>query len=207
MGGQLFLERFFWFDAEVRKGRYPNASTLAQRFELSSKTAQRSIEYFRDRMQVPAEYEVARKGYYYRQAYELPMLQLSESELLALLVSKKLLSDAAAGPLGEEISHLARKLGSIIASGLPGAVKPEDAFSFRWNGSSPSDPIHFQLVSTALLQSRPLSLCYHSPQQGGCTMRTEGGGGTLVTSSSYFDPEGKLRAELNQLTSVPFGPH
>lgn len=172
MGEQLYLERLFWFDAEVRRGRYPNASKLAGKFELCRKTAQRSIVHFRDRLQVPVEYCGTRKGYYYRESYELSMQQLTESELFALLVSKKLLSDAAAGPLGEEISHLADRLGTVLASRLSGSVDPERAFSFRWHGFSPSAPQYFQMVSTALLQNRPLTVCYQSPQQTDCIVRT-----------------------------------
>ena len=51
VGDQLFLERFIWFDNEARHGRFPNATKLAEQFELSTKTAHRSIEYFRDRLQ------------------------------------------------------------------------------------------------------------------------------------------------------------
>lgn len=55
MGDQLFLERFVWFDNEARKQRYPNASKLAEQFEIATKTAQRNIEYFRDRLSAPLE--------------------------------------------------------------------------------------------------------------------------------------------------------
>ena len=56
MGEQLFLERFIWFDNETRHGHYPNAFKLAAKFEISTKTAQRSIDYFRDRLQAPLAY-------------------------------------------------------------------------------------------------------------------------------------------------------
>jgi len=29
MGARLYLERFVWFDSQIRKGRYPNATKLA----------------------------------------------------------------------------------------------------------------------------------------------------------------------------------
>ena len=58
VGDQLFLERFFWFDNEVRREQHPNASKLATRFELTVKTAQRSIDYFRDRLRAPLEYQI-----------------------------------------------------------------------------------------------------------------------------------------------------
>jgi hypothetical protein len=46
MGDHLFLERFVWFDHEARRERFPNAFKLAAKFEVSTKTAQRSIDYF-----------------------------------------------------------------------------------------------------------------------------------------------------------------
>lgn len=172
MGEQLYLERFIWFDAEVRKGRYPNATTLAERFEVDRKTAQRSIEHFRDRIGAPLEYDSSRKGYYYYENFEFPVARLSESELLALMISRKLLSDASPGPLGEELSHVIRKLGTMIAAGMPGTVTPDRVFSFRWHGFHPSDSIHFSIVSRALLHGRLLTFCYYSPTSSDCTIRT-----------------------------------
>ena len=85
MGDQLFLERFVWFDNEARRERFPNASTLAVQFEISTKTAQRSIDHFRDRLQAPLEYEVSHKGYFYTDpTFQLPVIRISEEELLAL---------------------------------------------------------------------------------------------------------------------------
>ncbi len=45
MGEKLYVERCVWFDNEMRNGRYPNAATLALKFEISHKTAQRTIDY------------------------------------------------------------------------------------------------------------------------------------------------------------------
>jgi len=68
VGNQLFLERFIWFDQEARNGRWPNASIIARQFEVSTKTARRSIDHFRDRLQAPLEYDKTHKGYYYTDA-------------------------------------------------------------------------------------------------------------------------------------------
>ena len=132
MGDQLFLERFIWFDNEARRQRYPNASKLAEQFEIATKTAQRNIEYFRDRLSAPLEYMHAHKGYFYSDpAFEVPVTRISEQELLALLISRKLITDASAGSLGDELGHVSRKLGSLLAASLPGRAHPQDAFSFR----------------------------------------------------------------------------
>lgn len=173
MGDQLFLERFVWFDNEARRERFPNASTLAVQFEISTKTAQRSIDHFRDRLQAPLEYEVSHKGYFYTDpTFQLPIIRISEEELLALLISRKLITEASAGSLADELGSVSKRLSSLLAANLPGRARPEDAFSFRWKNISPTDPLTFKIVTSALLQGKLLTFCYYSPTADDCTMRT-----------------------------------
>jgi predicted DNA-binding transcriptional regulator YafY len=173
VGDQLFLERFVWFDNEARRERFPNASTLAVQFEISTKTAQRSIDHFRDRLQAPLEYEVSHKGYFYTDpTFQLPVIRISEEELLALLISRKLITEASAGSLADELGSVSNRLSSLLAANLPGRARPEDAFSFRWKNISPTDPLTFKIVTSALLQGKLLTFCYYSPAAGDCTMRT-----------------------------------
>ncbi len=173
MGDRLYLERLVWFDTQIRRGRSPNASSLARTFECSVKTAQRSIETFRDRYGAPIEYFPARRGYdYVDAAYRLPLTRLSDSEILALLVSRKLLADAAAGVLGEELDKVVARLGTLLVENLSGTMDLDTAFSFRWTAVTPCDAHIFGQTVTALASCLPLSLCYYSPHSNVCTTRT-----------------------------------
>ncbi|MEI6214970.1 MAG: WYL domain-containing protein [Desulfuromonadales bacterium] len=173
MGDQLYLVRFVWFDNEARKDRFPNATRLAEQFELSVKSAQRTIDHFRDRLRAPFEYDSSRKGYYYTDpAFQLPVIRISEEELLALLISRKLITEASAGSLADELGSVSQRLSSLLAANLPGRARPEDAFSFRWKNISPTDPLTFKVVTSALLQGKLLTFCYYSPTDSNCTMRT-----------------------------------
>lgn len=173
MGDQLYLERFVWFDNEVRRERYPNATRLGEQFEIAPKTAQRSIDHFRDRLLAPLEYDQSHKGYYYTDpTFQLPVIRISEEELLALLISRKLITEASAGSLADELGSVSKRLSSLLAANLPGRARPEDAFSFRWKNISPTDPQVFKVVTSALLQGKLLSFCYYSPSSSNCTMRT-----------------------------------
>lgn len=173
MGNQLFLERFIWFDHEARSGSWPNATTLAERFEVSTKTARRSIDYFRERLQAPLEYDESHKGYFYTDLdFQLPVARFSLTELLALLISRKLITEASADSLGDELGNISSRLGILLASKLPGKAHPEEAFSFRWKGINPTEPVIFQNVTSALIQGKLLSFCYYSPTSSACTMRT-----------------------------------
>ena len=48
MGVKNIDERFVWFDNQVRAKKYPNSTTLAEQFEISTKTAQRDIDLKED---------------------------------------------------------------------------------------------------------------------------------------------------------------
>jgi predicted DNA-binding transcriptional regulator YafY len=51
------MERVFWFDGRLKRHRYPNAARLAERFEVSGKTARRDTALMRDRLMAPIEYD------------------------------------------------------------------------------------------------------------------------------------------------------
>jgi len=74
MAHHPILERYLWFDGQIRRGRCPNAADLARQFELCRKTAQRDIAFLRDRLDAPLEYNPARRGYRYSDnAFTFPL--------------------------------------------------------------------------------------------------------------------------------------
>ncbi len=90
--GRPPLERMFRIHALLQEGRYPNCVTLAQEFEINKKTAQRDIDFMRDRLSLPIEYDSRRFGYRYTAPVDsLPSFEVSEGELVALLIAQKAL--------------------------------------------------------------------------------------------------------------------
>ncbi|MBI5102660.1 MAG: hypothetical protein HZB33_12630 [Nitrospirae bacterium] len=63
MAKKLTYERFRWLHGEVKAGLYPNANKLAEMFEISGKQAQRDIEFLRDRLGAPLQYNADKRGY------------------------------------------------------------------------------------------------------------------------------------------------
>lgn len=74
---------------------------LEERMECSRATVARTIEFLRDRLNTPVEYDHDRNGYLYQQGedgpYELPGLWFNPEELHALLTSCELLSRVQPG--------------------------------------------------------------------------------------------------------------
>jgi len=172
MADQLFFERFVWFDRQIREGKHPNATLLARKFEISAKSAQRSIEFFRDRLLAPLQFSHLRKGYFYNEDFLLPFMHLSQQEVWALLVARNLLTDLESGSLGQEVLQVTQKLGSLLAARLPGRVSPDQAISLRWQGFYPVSAELFDSVRQALFGSRLLAMTYAAAYNNATTTRT-----------------------------------
>ncbi len=173
LGNHLAYERYTWFDRQVRAGRYPNAARLARHFELSPKTAQRAIEFLRFRLGAPLAYDPARKGYAYPDdSFALPALQVSQEELLAVLVARSLLQPEEEGPLAEAIRSLGDKLRTCLGGSELSEARLEDALSAVAPGHAGCDPATFASVLHALLGRRLLQLNYRAPSTDAVSERT-----------------------------------
>ena len=173
MGDHLTLERYYWFDNQVRTHRFPNANTLAEQFEISAKTAQRSIDFMRDRIGAPLEYDQHQKGYRYSdESFILPSFHVSQEEMVSILLARNLLSNSAGGLISRFIQSFGRKLFATMGGIGFTQDKLRYAFSAVWNGYSPSQASTFRIVLNALLQNRLFTCSYASPASRRATVRT-----------------------------------
>jgi len=173
MGNFIALERMVWFDRQIKSGQYPNAATLAKNFEISTRTARRCINFMRDRLCAPIEYNPSAKGYYYTDdAFELPHFQVSQEEILSILLARSLLSKTVGGQISRAIGKFSKKLFTEIRQLGFSEAKIDRHFSATWPGHSPAQPETFQKVVKALLNTTLLSFTYTSPGPNQITQRT-----------------------------------
>ncbi|OQX12107.1 MAG: transcriptional regulator [Desulfobulbaceae bacterium A2] len=164
MGDHLAFERYTWFDAEIRAGRYPNAIRLAEQFEISERTAKRNITFMRDMLGAPLEYLRDKRGYIYSDtSFSLPALHFSQEEVLAVLLARNLLTCCAGGIISDAIGRIGKKLLSETKSMGLSEELLDRLFSASWNGYSPAQADTFQIAAQSLLESRLLRFSYHSP--------------------------------------------
>lgn len=164
MSQAIYQERVYWFHRRVKDGRYPNARHLAEHFEISHRSAKRLITFMRDRFHAPLEYDAQHKGYIYDDsAFELPRIPVTQEELLAVLLARRLLSRTAGGFIGDAIRRFGDKLMEETSILEFDESRLEDAFSASWHGHSPVSADKFQSVCSALLEHRLLDIVYQSP--------------------------------------------
>ncbi|MFY9223661.1 MAG: hypothetical protein WAQ98_13395 [Blastocatellia bacterium] len=82
------LERLVWIDQEIINNKYPNTNKIAQHLSITTKTAQRAIDFMCDRLKYPLEYCPKNRGWYYTKEpkHKLALIHLSEGDLVAIIV-------------------------------------------------------------------------------------------------------------------------
>lgn len=113
------LHRIYKIDYWIRSGTYPNATWMANELEVSKRTIQRDIEYMRDVLHAPIEYQTERRGFVYADnSYTLPALQLTEGEWLAIMLSLHWVQRLPASPLRTSVQQLLSKLPVMLPEKL-----------------------------------------------------------------------------------------
>jgi predicted DNA-binding transcriptional regulator YafY len=86
------LARFQEIFHAIKTGRFPNRTKLARSIEVTTKTIQRDLDYMRYQLGLPIEFDYAQGGYYFTKPMtDLPLFQLTESELVSIFVAQKAL--------------------------------------------------------------------------------------------------------------------
>ena len=143
------LARLYLIDQQIASGKYPNTNFLVEYLldpwgEVSVSTISRDIEFMKNRLNAPIEYDAFRRGYFYsRPNYRIPLGFSGADELLALGMAKNILTlykdtpiyDAAHNLLQSIITPLAAEGNSewyenrIVVPSVPAAPVVQDV----WN--------------------------------------------------------------------------
>ena len=172
MSSSIIYERYLWFQSEIKQNKHPNAQTLAAQFEITGKTAQRNIEFMRDRLKAPLRYIPRLRGYDYEDnTWELPGLWLHEDELISLVLSYRL---AATVPDSGVKTALRTFLNQIIASHASVSFSIDELsnkISVKNIAYARTSENIFHRLLEALLWSRPVQIEYYSPHNDQNTTR------------------------------------
>lgn len=167
-------ERIFHLHRLLQARWPPSLARLMEDLEVSRATVKRDLEYMRDFMQAPIEYDPQANGYRYAQdapTFELPGLWFNESELLALLTMEQLLEDVQPGLLAPTLGPLKARIRELLASGghQPDAVRRR----IRIQPLTPrgSHGEGFQAVASATLDEHPVEIEYHGRARDTATRR------------------------------------
>ena len=166
-------ERFLKIDHLLKDRPIVSMRLFLEELEVSHATIKRDIEYMRDRLQAPIEWDVKRRGYHYtaESQFSLPGLWLNAAEIQAFLLMEDLLAQLQPGLIRQHLAPLRTRLETMLARG---GVKKSEVRSRVRILKMPArsvEPRHFQIVCSAALSRKRLQLTYYNHSTGEETQR------------------------------------
>jgi len=157
--------RLLFIDRKIKERSYPNCISLAKEWEVSDKTIQRDLDYMRDELDAPIEYDAIQHGYFYTEKnYNLPAINISESDLFAVFIAEHALSQFRNTPVYAKLRSVFRK----IQDSLPDktSIKPawinERIFCFQ-DPVTTIDVKIWDTIAKAIRDGRRLTIKHASP--------------------------------------------
>jgi proteasome accessory factor B len=159
------LERMLRIHKVIQSGTFPKAPQLAAELEVSTKSIHRDLEFMRDRLQLPLEFDRTRFGYHYtEEVNSFPTVQITQGELFALVVAEKALQQyrgtSFEKPLLSAIRKMEQSLPETISVDL---ADVERTISFRTRAEPILDLNVFDSLAKATADRRQLELTYRKP--------------------------------------------
>ena len=157
------MERMWRIHQEVAAGGYPNCQGLAVDLEVSAKTVMRDIEFMRDRLGLPLEYDAVKHGFHYTAAVrDFPMMKVSQGEVAALLLAQKSLEQFRGTTFERPLAAAFRKLSHSLGGEMEIAWHElEQALSVRSSGTGLADMQVFDALAKAVMDGSEVEFGYH----------------------------------------------
>ena len=157
------MERMWRIHQELSGGGHPNCRQLSESLEVSAKTVMRDLEFMRDRLGLPLEYNAVKHGFYYTAAVrDFPVMKISQGEVAALLLAQKSLEQFRGTAFERPLTGAFRKLSQSLGGEMEVAWHElEQALSVRSSGAGLADLEVFDALAKAVMEGAEVELAYH----------------------------------------------
>lgn len=166
--------RLIFIDRKIRQKTFPNSTGMAREYEVSSRTIHRDIEYMRDMLNAPIEYDNEKKGFYYSEEnYALPAIDIRESDLFAICVAEKALEQYANTPLYDKLAAVFEKIRVLLPQKV--SVNPswiDNKFTFLPESFTAINPVIWETISEGLRTTRRIDITHQKAGEDTATDRT-----------------------------------
>lgn len=170
-------ERFYLIDQLLNERRVVTLATFLDALGISRATFKRDLEYMRERLNAPIEWDAGQRGYRFgfqdsrMRQYALPGLWFNASEIHALLTMQRLLENLQPGLLEPHVAPLKSRVEALIETGDHTAVEVRARIRLLNLANRPVPSNCFEVVSSALLGRRRLQLDHYNRMRDEVTRR------------------------------------
>ena len=147
----------------IKDEQFPNCSSFAKEWEVSTKTVQRDIDFLQYQLGAPIEYDALKRGYYYTDPFfMLPSIPMSEGELLALMIGTQALAAYRGTPVSKQLESVLGKLSDVLPDEI--SINPSELFANFSFSAPPSIPVNPQIwksVVKGLVSRQQMEVTYN----------------------------------------------
>jgi len=159
------LERITRIDACLKAGTPINCTKIGEEFGVDRKTVVRDINYMRERLARPIEFDPVSNSYRYtRSVGPLPSMRVGEGEVFALLVARKALEQYRGTPFHHQLAVSFTKLSASLREHVTFAPTEEiESVSFKNVGMGRSDLQVFTTLNRGVKEEFEVTFAYRKP--------------------------------------------
>ena len=182
------LARIMAIDRAIRAGGWPNATTLGADLEVDPRTVRRDVTYMRDRLGAPIAFDARRNGYgYVETSYRLPFLQMTEGELVALLLAERMMRQFRGTPFERDLDRAFARLNEM----LPDAVTvplgaAADCLAVLPASRIDYDPATFATLAGAAIRRQRVEMTYWTAGRDATTSRVVDPYHLMLAESGFY---------------------
>jgi len=164
--------RVYKIERLIRNRGHVSFKTLLEELEVSPATLKRDLEYLRDQLGAPIEYDRFSNGYRMLadargQKHELPGLWFNERELYSLLMAHQLLSDLDSdGVISRHLQPLLERIHQMLGTGEAETRELLKRVKITGSAKRPVSSQSFELIGEALLKRRRIHMSYLTRGRG-----------------------------------------
>jgi predicted DNA-binding transcriptional regulator YafY len=159
------LARMMKIHDALRSEMLVNCTKLTKTLEVSRKTIVRDIAFMRDQLDLPIEFDSKLGAYRYTSPVSsFPTVNVTEGELLALLVAQRALEQYRGTPFHHQLEVAFDKLAGALRDTI--SFSPADELrtvSFKNIGLGKTDLAVFNPLSAAVLRHEEVTFRYRKP--------------------------------------------
>jgi predicted DNA-binding transcriptional regulator YafY len=168
------LRRMVWLVGRLRAGDAITANDVAGQFEISLRTAYRDVDFLRDQLRAPVEYDAHQRTYVLTdKTFSLPPVDLSRGELLGLFFAERVVRQYRGTPYEDDLRAALRKIEQSLPEQVTVDLSSLDGFlSLDLGPLATPDAEVFRGVVDAASRRRRLRMTYTSLTRGKTSERS-----------------------------------
>ena len=161
-GGKVQMRRIYAIVEAIKGSGYPNCRSLAERLEVTQKTIQRDVNFIRDQLELPLEYNKAMHGYEFTSdVANFPVFEAQVEDLAAMFLARHAMKSVKGTKLAEALKpafeRLTRQLNGKVNMNW-GSM--DQVFTVKESGVVDADLTLFGQLAEAVLNQHEVSFTY-----------------------------------------------